>query len=238
MSEYQTAAYRKARAELLADSPLCHWCRKAPATELDHLNETDNGGTIADGYVPACKPCNSRRGAEHLNRKRARATQSRNAALNQLSNEKTQSFFVNPNTLTPTPFSRISQNGHDPAQSNLIEPLTAGVGSDLPRLVTPIYGYESYGHLISEFARVHLGRELFPWQEGFLTGAFEHDDEGMFTHSSSMGFCARQQGKTFMLSAVVGWCLLELPKIWGRKVKVVSTAHELSLATEVFEDLD
>jgi len=91
--------------------------------------------------------------------------------------------------------------------------------------------------LIADFARTHLSRELFPWQLGFLTGAFEHDDEGMFTHSSSMGFCARQQGKTFMLSAVVGWCLLELPKIWGRKVKVVSTAHELSLATEVFEDL-
>ena len=100
MSEYQTAAYRKARAELLADSPLCHWCRKARATELDHLNETDNGGSIQDGYVPACKPCNSRRGAEHLNRKRARATIARNAALNPLSNEKPEHFFVNTKTLT------------------------------------------------------------------------------------------------------------------------------------------
>ena len=87
MSEYGTAAYRKARAELLANHPICHWCGKAPATELDHLNEVDNGGTIDDGYVSACKPCNSKRGVEHLNRKRARQTQSRNAAMNQLSHE-------------------------------------------------------------------------------------------------------------------------------------------------------
>jgi hypothetical protein len=237
MSEYQTAAYRKARAELLADSPLCHWCRKARATELDHLNETDNGGTIADGYVPSCKPCNSRRGAEHLNRKRARATQSRNAALNQPENKNGQSFFVNTNTLTPTPFSRISQNSHDSVQSRDIEPLMAGVGSDEPRLETPVYGYESFGPLIAEFAATHLNRHLFPWQVNVLTGAFEHDEDNVFTHSSAMAFCARQQGKTFMLSACVGFALLELPRIWGRPVKVVSTAHELSLATEVFEDL-
>ena len=77
MSEYQTAAYRKARAELLADNPLCHWCRKARATELDHLNETDNGGSIQDGYVPACKPCNSRRGAQYINGNRTAAAHAR-----------------------------------------------------------------------------------------------------------------------------------------------------------------
>jgi hypothetical protein len=103
----------------------------------------------------------------------------------------------------------------------LFPPLTVGVGSDEPRLVTPTIGYESFGPLIADFARTHLGRDLFPWQENFLAGAFEHDDEGSFTHSSSMGFVARQAGKTFMLSAVVGFALLELPRIWGRKVKVV-----------------
>jgi hypothetical protein len=119
----------------------------------------------------------------------------------------------------------------------LLPPLTAGVGSDQPRLETPTIGYESYGPLIADFAAAHLNRHLFPWQVNVLTGAFEHDPDHSFTHSSAMAFCARQQGKTFMLSAVVGFCLLELPRIWGRPVKVVSTAHELSLATEVFEDL-
>ena len=100
MSEYSTSSYKKARAELLADNPLCYWCGKAPATEADHLLEVDNGGTHTDGMVPSCKPCNSKRGVEHLNRKRARQTQTRNAAMNQPSNENGQSFFVNVNHLT------------------------------------------------------------------------------------------------------------------------------------------
>ena len=95
MSEYGTAAYRKARAELLANNPICHWCRTAPATELDHLNEVDNGGTIDDGYVSACKPCNSKRGVEHLNRKRARQTQARTAAMNVDSNKNPHIFLTN-----------------------------------------------------------------------------------------------------------------------------------------------
>ena len=80
--EYDTPEYRKARRELLEGNPVCHWCKKAPATTADHLYEVDNGGSWADGMVPACKPCNSRRGAQHVNRKRANQIQRRNAALN------------------------------------------------------------------------------------------------------------------------------------------------------------
>jgi hypothetical protein len=237
MDEYKTTAYQKARRELLEGSPVCHWCKRNPATEADHLLEVDSGGTHNDGMVPSCKPCNSKRGVEHLNRKRARQTITRNAAMNDNANKNPDIFLINP-THSPRRLSPVSpRNGHDSAQDGGIEPLTAGVGSDEPRLVTPVYGYESYGPLIAEFAATHLNRHLFPWQVNTLTGAFEHDEDGVFTHSSAMAFCARQQGKTFMLSAVVGFCLLELPRIWGRPVKVVSTAHELSLATEVFEDL-
>ena len=70
--------YKQARAELLRDQPICHWCRRAEATELDHLVESDSGGMISDGYVPACKPCNSRRGAEYINKKTATRMQNRN----------------------------------------------------------------------------------------------------------------------------------------------------------------
>ena len=37
--------YLANRAALLADNPLCHWCKRAPATEADHLIEHDRGGT-------------------------------------------------------------------------------------------------------------------------------------------------------------------------------------------------
>jgi 5-methylcytosine-specific restriction endonuclease McrA len=94
-NEYNTKKYKQARAELLADNPLCHWCKKAPATELDHLIETDKGGSIDDGYVAACKPCNSRRGAQHLNNRRANQTQARNKAMGtQTQNQKNTTEFL------------------------------------------------------------------------------------------------------------------------------------------------
>ncbi len=82
MTEYNSKGYKQARAELLAGDPICHWCRRAPATEADHLYEVDAGGTHADGMVPACKPCNAARGARHLNNKRARQQRVRAEAMN------------------------------------------------------------------------------------------------------------------------------------------------------------
>jgi phage terminase large subunit-like protein len=82
-----------------------------------------------------------------------------------------------------------------------------------------------------------LGRELFPWQLECLTGAFTVDDDLRFIHSKALVSAARQNGKTSMNAAIVGWALSELPRIWGRPVRVASSAHELGLATEVFEEL-
>ena len=45
MTTYDTAAYKQARAAILAGSPLCHWCGNNPATEADHLIEQDRGGS-------------------------------------------------------------------------------------------------------------------------------------------------------------------------------------------------
>jgi 5-methylcytosine-specific restriction endonuclease McrA len=43
-TEHDTKRYKQARAELLRDEPLCHWCKRAVATELDHLIEHAEGG--------------------------------------------------------------------------------------------------------------------------------------------------------------------------------------------------
>jgi hypothetical protein len=82
LTEHDTTIYKQARAELLRDSPICHWCKRNTATELDHLVESDKGGTIEDGYVAACKPCNSARGATYRNKKLANAKQNREKAIN------------------------------------------------------------------------------------------------------------------------------------------------------------
>ena len=237
MSEYDSAEYKRARRELLAGNPICHWCKRRPATEADHLYEVDSGGTHTDGMVPACKPCNASRGATHLNRKRAIQQQIRNGATNGQKTQNSPNFLVSNKQTTPTPFPDISNNGHDSVQNGLFPPLGVGVASNSPRLVTPVGGYESFGGAIARWSELHLGRALFPWQLFALEGAFQHDDNGSFVHSTAICSTARQNGKTTMLSAIVGWCLSELPRIWGRPVRILSTAHELALATEVFEEL-
>ena len=62
---YQTKRWKEIRAQVLAEEPTCHWCRKAPATEADHLVELARGGEPYEraNLVGSCKPCNSRRGS-------------------------------------------------------------------------------------------------------------------------------------------------------------------------------
>jgi hypothetical protein len=91
-TEHDTPIYRKARAELLRDQPICHWCHRNTATELDHLVETDQGGTLDDGYVASCKKCNSARGATYQNRKLANAKQNREKAINNFLYSTTLTF--------------------------------------------------------------------------------------------------------------------------------------------------
>jgi 5-methylcytosine-specific restriction endonuclease McrA len=71
--------YRRLRAELLAEQPPCHWCKRATATTVDHVIEVDRGIDPLDttNWVPACHQCNSRRGANYQARKKAATAQRR-----------------------------------------------------------------------------------------------------------------------------------------------------------------
>ena len=124
------------------------------------------------------------------------------------------------------------------------------MGRNEPRLETPRLGGLSLGAEIAEWSERTLDRALFPWQRYALEQAFtvesrsrtdldtgEVTEAEAFCYATALVSCGRQSGKTTMLSALVGWALTELPRRWGRPIKVVSTAHELGLATEVFEDL-
>ena len=54
---------------------VCHWCGVNQATEADHLEPTDNGGTNdISNLVPACKPCNARRGQQYATQKQRAKT--------------------------------------------------------------------------------------------------------------------------------------------------------------------
>lgn len=51
------AAYRRARAALLASNPQCHWCPE-PATTADHEPPLSVSGAPHLHLVPACQKCN------------------------------------------------------------------------------------------------------------------------------------------------------------------------------------
>jgi len=246
MTKRNSPEFMRNRRIVLENEPICHWCHKAPSTEADHLIEVDRGGTDdLENLCGSCKKCNATRGNRYLNQKRTAQQHARSEHLrldpkttkrpNQQKTE--QDFFTKRNEKTPTPFDDISENGHDSIQNSCKSAVIVGLGIEEPRLVTPTGAFGSYSALVGEWSERHLGRTLFPWQLRALSGALEHDEDGNFISSTALISTGRQNGKTTMLSALVGFCLTELPRIWGRPVRIMSTAHELGLATEVFEDL-
>jgi hypothetical protein len=239
MTKRNTPEFMRNRRIALENEPICHWCRKAPSTEADHLIEVDRGGTDdIENLCGSCKKCNATRGNSYLNAKRSAQQHARAELLGLDQNQKKpQTFLKNTKLTTPTPFSDISGNSHDSVQDSCESAVMVGVGIEQPRLVTPTGAFGSYSALVGAWSEAHLGRTLFPWQMNALDGALEHDEAGNFVSSTALISTGRQNGKTTMLSALVGFCLTELPRIWGRPVRIMSTAHELGLATEVFEDL-
>ena len=221
--ERNTPQYKTARAELLRDNPTCHWCKRAEATELDHLVESDAGGTIDEGYVPACKPCNSRRGAQYINKKSATRIQNRKMIL------------LPPKIKPPSPMLLSLLTGPD-------QPELAMTSHDQPRLETIVPDCDgSWAGLVGDMALEHLHLKLMPWQVHYLERAlgFTHAPDGQddLVHRSSLCSVARQNGKTVLIQCLILFWLIEMPKIRGTKQTVLSTAHTLSLACLLFDEI-
>lgn len=52
--------HQKKREEVLEGNPKCHWCKKAKATQADH---------VGNKVVPSCAKCNNDRSHEQQRRK-------------------------------------------------------------------------------------------------------------------------------------------------------------------------
>ena len=222
-TEHDTKRYKQARAELLRDEPLCHWCKRAVATELDHLIEHAEGGTIDDGYVQSCKPCNSRRGAQYINKKTAIRMQKRNNIL------------FRGVTPPPTPILPYLPTGQD-------QPELASVNHDQPRLETLVPDCDgSWAGLVGDMALELLHVKLMPWQVHVLERmlGFTHAPDGQddLVHRSSLISVARQNGKTLLIECLILFWMIEMPKIRGTKQTILSTAHTLSLACLLFDEI-
>lgn len=54
-----TAAWRRLRALVLSAEPICRLCKRAPATEVDHIVPRVLGGADSlSNLQPLCGPCN------------------------------------------------------------------------------------------------------------------------------------------------------------------------------------
>jgi len=227
--ESNSAAYKQARAELLRDAPLCHWCGIRPATELDHTVEQAQGGTIADGYVASCKPCNSKRGANYHARQQANVTQTR---------------FLQTTAKTPSPlFSLSPANQPEPAAIVTDDGELVPTGRDQPRLETTRVGAESFGPAVAAWALEHIGVELMPWQvrcaDGMLqthTGTDGLPDPFGLCWSEALASTARQQGKSVLLSAIIGWWLTDFAALRSQPQHIMSVANRLDRAEAIFNN--
>jgi phage terminase large subunit-like protein len=126
----------------------------------------------------------------------------------------------------------------DPAEAEPMPADAVEVGPIPPRLVTVGRGGPSYGPEVVRWAADHLGVELMPWQVEALTGMLEYDPTtGDLIRRRSLVSVARQNGKTTALKAFIGWTLTNEPIRRGAPVLTISTAHQLDLAVEIFEQL-
>ena len=234
MSAYSSKEYRNNRAILLADNPVCHWCRKAKATEADHLIELSRGGTHElDNLVPSCKSCNSRRGAIVGNKQQAQRVAGRKRIIDGVQ------VFSDREMVTPSPTESSFFTGTNQA-SNAFETEdrdTSSIGVVQPRLETPYTASDSLEPYVSDFARKYLGYELMDWQKHICRGMLAVDEHGKLIHRKATLTVARQNGKTWLLKPLIGAALSSIAQLRGRPQNVANTAHELKLASLLFEEL-
>jgi len=112
-----------------------------------------------------------------------------------------------------------------------------GPGLIAPRLMSGLLGCGSYGDEVAALAHDVMNIDLMPWQKLALRGQLEHDENGDLVRRRSLVSVARQNGKTVALKAFILWALTKEPIRRGKPVLVISTAHQLDLAVEIFEQL-
>ena len=221
---YGTKRWKELRAQVIQDEPICHWCRKKPSTQADHVIELDAG---ADPYdrtliVGACASCNARRGAEYVNKKTATRIQNRN-----------KTSFPD-KTSTPTPHFFISPNQPEPART---ESDQAEKGRIEPRLETPSEAVGSFGPEVAALAKSVLKMDLMDWQVRALTGMLGHDGTGQLCANEAVIGTGRQNGKSWMIRALVSAWALKGPEWWGRPQEIQIVANKKKRAMETWRFL-
>ena len=205
----------------------CYWCGTewTPKFTADHYPiEKDAGGPdTLDNLVSACASCNSARGQRYKTRKDNARIVARNNAL------QSKPFFELPKA-TPSNYSLPISSGNGDSLREI-----PGDGLVLPRLETVRSGSRSLAPMVVEWSRRWMGAELLDWQQYALEGLLELDDDGDLVNRSGYISVARQNGKSYLGMALLGWWVTDFARMRGKPQTVVNTASELSLACQQFE---
>ena len=94
----------------------------------------------------------------------------------------------------------------------------------------------SLGAEVAAWSERVLGVAFMPWQRLAVDAILSVDAAGKLAARVGLVSCARQQGKTTALTALIGWWLTERAAVRGPQT-VLNAAHRLDLATAIFERL-
>ena len=236
-----TAEFKRNRLLLLRDKPPCHWCNTRIATTADHLIEIDRwphdtpGINALDNLVAACKQCNSSRGARYGNLKK-QGIYERPPRVNVLNTS--ERIFIQ-NTADPdSPKALFYKGLRELAPISADQPVNTYTAPYRPRLETLV---DRRGTLLADglvaWAQTYLRCDLMDWQKHVAGGVLAHDEQGDLLARQALVSVARQNGKSKLLEALVGFWCTEMPKLRGEPQVIITTAHKLDLAFELFQKI-
>lgn len=240
------SSFKRIREQLLADDPTCAICGKE-ANTIDHIRPVDTfpnpiDANTMDNCRVLCRSCNGRLGARYVNAKTAgRLTEQEVPPHNSLTTESgrrkplphNELFFDTESFLPPEEINSVS------------EPIIASICAeparnthDYPRLRTNTEsGDRRLLGVLENLADQVLGIKLMPWQRIVLGDQLALDANGQLMFRQSTVSVARQNGKSVALKCLLLFWMLEMPKIRGQEQTILSTAHRLDLASELFQSL-
>jgi hypothetical protein len=228
------STFKAIRKQLLDHDNHCAICGNE-ANTIDHIKPVDTfpnpiDANTLDNCRVLCRSCNSRAGARYVNAKTAGKIQ------NEIETTESDHPFL---ATTPRKPPKVSLSVSLPKNTREWQDATE-FQSDMPRLKTNTESGDRalLGDLTS-FARDVLGYELMDWQLRVLGDQLclfpeGHPDAGRMMFSRSLVSVARQQGKSFALKVLVLWWLVRMPMLRGTPQTVLTTAHRLDLASELF----
>jgi hypothetical protein len=246
------SSFKKIRKQLLEDDPTCTICGKEADT-IDHIKPVDTftnpiEANTMDNCRVLCRSCNSRLGARYVNAKTAgkldgteigstRRYDHRTETTTQSDDSKplpAQEFFFATNTFLPP---KGSHSVSAPYGVRVSEEEGKRTGH-YPRLRTTTEGGDfQYLELLEELALRVLGVTLMPWQRTVLGDQLALDAKGNPFFKQSVVSVARQNGKSVALKCLLLFWMIEMPRIRGQQQTILSTAHRLDLASELFQSL-